>query len=125
MRTVRHVQLAGGLVMFGDQCRILLGRLGVSSLDRGGQAAVPLGAIECQLQFVGHRAGRRVVERVRGLRGVPAPDRSAWRDQLVDDRLDPDSLSASAPNVPDHRRRAQRPLGLAVQAVDARPDGRP
>ena len=66
---VRGVQLAGGLQMFGDQRRVLLDRLRVTLLDRGGQAPVPLGAIGFQLRFVGHRADQRVAEGVLGAAG--------------------------------------------------------
>ena len=55
--------------MFGDQRRVLLHRIRVTLLDRGGQAPVQLGAIGFQLRFVGHRADQRVVEGVLGAAG--------------------------------------------------------
>ncbi len=46
---VSGVQLAGGFEMFGDQRRVLVGRVRLALLDRGGQAPVPFGAIGFQL----------------------------------------------------------------------------
>jgi hypothetical protein len=39
------VQITGGLHMFGDQGSMLVGRLRLAGLDRGGQPPVQLGAI--------------------------------------------------------------------------------
>ena len=61
---IRCVQFARGLQMFGHQRRVLLHRRRLTLLNRGGHAPVPLGAIGCQLRFVGHRADQRVAEGV-------------------------------------------------------------
>jgi len=42
-------QITGGLQMFGDQCRVLVGRCRVAGLDRGGHTPVQLGAIRFEL----------------------------------------------------------------------------
>ena len=66
---VGGVQITGGLQMFGDQRGIFVGRAGLTFLDRGGQAPVPLGASGFQLRFVGHRADQWVAEGVFGASG--------------------------------------------------------
>jgi hypothetical protein len=43
------VQITGGLHMFGDQGSMLVGRLRLAGLDRGGQPPVQLGAIRFEL----------------------------------------------------------------------------
>ena len=111
--------------MFGDQRRVLLGRLRVALLDRGGQAPVPLGAIGFQLRFVGHRADQRVAEGVLGARGEPHLIDQLRAEQLVEHRIDAQRGEQLGPEAgADHRRRVQRPLGRGGQPVDARLDGR-
>ena len=98
---------------------------GLTLLDRGGQAPVPLGAIGFQLRFVGHRADQRVVEGVLGARGEPHLIDQLRAEQLVEHRIDAQRGEQLRPEAgADHRRRVQRPLGRGVQPVDARLDGR-
>ena len=63
---VGGVQLAGGPRCSAISAAFSSTDPGCTLLDRGGQAAVPLGAIGFQLRFVGHRADQRVAEGVLG-----------------------------------------------------------
>jgi hypothetical protein len=111
--------------VLGDQRRVLIGRIWISLLDRGGRAPVPPCPIGFQLRFVGHRADQRVAEGVLGAWGEPHLIDQLDTKQLVEHRIDAERGEQLGPEASaDHRRRVHRLLGRGVQPVDARRDGR-
>ena len=87
MPAVGGVHITGGLKVFGDQRRVLLGRCRVTGFDGGRHAPVQLGAIRFELRFVGHGADQRMVEHILGLPGKSDLIDELAAHQVLQDRI--------------------------------------
>ena len=105
MPAVGGVQITGGLQMFGDQRCVLVHRLRMALLDRGGQPPVQLAAIGFELGFVGHRADQRMPECVFSTRSEPDLINQFGFHQLVENGINSQHCQQrGCKTQSDHRR---------------------